>query len=72
MGSGLYDPQNPHASQRDYDDKRFTVDHFHTKLFQLTEGFQTATGVRMAQVRHSRMKRFLDELMQEVGAPQTF
>ncbi len=70
MGSGLYDPEDPHASNRDYDDKRFTVDHFHTKLFQLTDSFQTETGARLAQIRHARMKRFLDELMQEVGAPK--
>lgn len=70
MGGGLYDPQDPHASNRDYDDKRFAVDHFHTKLFHLADGFQTATGARLAQVRHVRMKRFLNELMQEVGAPQ--
>lgn len=72
MGSGLYDPQDPHASNRDYDDKRFTVDHFHTKLFQLAEGFQTATGAGLAKVRHARMKRFLDELMQEFGARQNY
>lgn len=70
MGGGLYDPQDPHASHRDYDDKRFAVDHFHTKLFQLADDFQTVTGAGLAQVRHARMKRFLDELMQEVGAPQ--
>ncbi|MCI8211907.1 phosphohydrolase [Pseudomonas sp. S25] len=71
MGGELYDPQDPHASHRDYDDKRFAVDHFHTKLFKLSDGFQTATGARLAQVRHARMKRFLDELMQEVAAPPT-
>lgn len=66
MSGGLYDPHDPHASHRDYDDKRFAVDHFHTKLFHLAEGFQTATGARLAQKRHERMKRYLDELMQEV------
>lgn len=68
MGGGLYDPQDPQATNRDYDDKRFAVDHFYTKLFRLADGFQTKTGTRLAQVRHTRMKRFLDELMQEVGA----
>lgn len=70
MGGELYDPQDPHASNRDYDDKRFAVDHFHTKLFHLADGFQTSTGARLAQVRHERMKRFLNELMQEVDTPQ--
>lgn len=72
MGGGLYDPQDPHAADRDYDDKRFAVDHFHTKLFKLADGFQTSTGARLAQVRHTRMRRFLDELMEEVGASQPF
>ncbi|KFE53755.1 HD domain-containing protein [Pseudomonas syringae] len=70
MGGGLYDPQDPLAANRNYDDKRFAVDHFHTKLFQLADGFQTKTGARLAQVRRTRMERFLDELMQEVGAAQ--
>ncbi|MDU8362574.1 hypothetical protein [Pseudomonas syringae group sp. J309-1] len=52
MGSGLYDPQNPHASHRDYDDK--------------------LSPWIISTLSFSRMKRFLDELMQEVGAPQTF
>ena len=69
MGGGLYDPQDPHATHRDYDDKRFAADHFHTKLFKLADGFQTATGARLAKARHASMKRFLDELMEEVGAP---
>lgn len=68
MGGGLYDPQDPHATDRDYDDKRFAVDHFHTKLFKLAQGFQTRAGARLAQARHERMKRFLDELLEEVGA----
>lgn len=69
MGGGLYDPQDPHATHRDYDDKRFAVDHFHTKLFKLVDGFQTETGGYLAKARHDSMKRFLDELMDEVGAP---
>ncbi|WP_439852086.1 HD domain-containing protein [Pseudomonas syringae] len=70
MGSLLYDPIDPHASQRPYDDKHFTVDHFHTKLLHLADGFKTHTGEQMAKVRHTRLKRFLDELMEEIGAPQ--
>lgn len=67
--SSLYDPQDPGASHRPYDDKRFAVDHFHTKLLHLAEGFQTATGARIAGVRHERLQRFLTELMEEVEMP---
>lgn len=69
MGSSLYDPLDPHASHRPYDDKRFAVDHFHTKLLHLAEGFQTATGARIAETRHERCKRFLHELTEEIGIP---
>jgi uncharacterized protein len=68
MGSHLYDPADPQAQQRDLDDKRFAVDHFTTKIFTLAQGFQTATGRHMAQVRHARAERFLIEFMEEIGA----
>ncbi len=68
MGSHLYDPADPQAQQRGLDDKRFAVDHFTTKIFTLAQGFQTATGRQMAQVRHARAERFLREFMEEIGA----
>lgn len=68
MGSHLYDPADPQAQERDLDDKRFAVDHFTTKIFTLAQGFQTATGRHMAQVRHARAERFLTEFMEEIGA----
>lgn len=66
MRSALYDAADPLAQQRQYDDKRFTLDHFETKLFKLQEGFQTATGRKMATLRTERMRRFLSELLEEV------
>ncbi|MCF5164406.1 HD domain-containing protein [Pseudomonas congelans] len=70
LGKALYDPNDPYASQRPYDDMNFAVDHFHTKLLHLAEGFQTDTGALLAKIRHHRLKRFLDELMEEVAPPQ--
>lgn len=67
MGSHLYDPTDPQAQHRALDDKRFAADHFRTKLLTLAEGFQTATGRHMAQVRHERAERFLREFMEEAG-----
>lgn len=66
MGRALYDPADPHATQRPLDDSRFTLDHFHTKLLKLSEGFQTATGARLAGIRHARLQRFLDEFSDEI------
>ncbi|MCD9570416.1 HD domain-containing protein [Pseudomonas protegens] len=69
MGSALYDMTNPTASGRPYQDKRFTIEHFHTKLLSLASGFQTVEGARLAAVRHARLKDFLDGFMEEIGAP---
>ncbi|WP_321966010.1 HD domain-containing protein [Burkholderia cepacia] len=66
MGSALYDPADPHASERELDDTRFAIDHFRTKLLRLSTGFQTATGTRMAIVRRDRLQRFLDEFADEI------
>jgi uncharacterized protein len=68
MGNALYDPGDPRAQARDYDDSRFTLDHFSTKLLHLAQGFQTPTGSQLAEVRHQRLQRFMDELLEEIGA----
>lgn len=67
MGSALYDPQDPQAKHRDYDDKRFCLDHFQTKLLHLAGGFQTVAGQRLAQIRHQRLKGFMEQFMEEIG-----
>ncbi|WP_223519014.1 HD domain-containing protein [Pseudomonas sp. GL-B-19] len=67
MGSALYDPQDPEAKYRDYDDTRFCLDHFQTKLLHLADGFQTATGRRLAQLRHERLKGFMEQFKEEIG-----
>ncbi|ASL45777.1 hypothetical protein bAD24_III00175 [Burkholderia sp. AD24] len=66
MGRALYDPADPHAAHRPLDDTRYTLDHFHTKLLKLASGFQTATGIRLAGIRHARLQRFLDEFSDEI------
>lgn len=65
LGHALYDPLDPMAGERPLDD-RFAADHFQTKLLKLAAGFQTATGAVLAGMRQARLKRFLDEFMQEV------
>ncbi|WP_154666980.1 HD domain-containing protein [Chania multitudinisentens] len=66
MRSALYDAADPLAQRRQYDDKRFTLDHFETKLFKLQDKFQTSTGRTLAAQRTARMQRFLNELQEEV------
>ncbi|UWF47743.1 HD domain-containing protein [Pseudomonas sp. N3-W] len=67
MGSALYDPHDPQARERDYDDTRFCLDHFQTKLLHLADGFQTRTGQRLARVRHERLKGFMEQFKEEIG-----
>lgn len=67
MGSALYDPFDPEAKARDYDDKRFCLDHFQTKLLHLADGFQTPTGQHLAQLRHQRLKGFMELFKEEIG-----
>ncbi|POA43502.1 phosphohydrolase [Pseudomonas sp. MPR-ANC1] len=67
MGSALYDPVDPEANLRDYDDKRFCLDHFQTKLLHLADGFQTVAGQRLAQERHQRLKGFMEQFKEEIG-----
>jgi uncharacterized protein len=66
LGSGLYDPFDPLATERPLDDKRFAIDHFETKLFKLADGFQTATGRRLAMERHERLKTVLAMFIDEI------
>lgn len=66
MGSGLYDPDDPTAAQRPLDDRAFALDHFKAKLLGLSQGFQTATGSGLAQQRHDRLERFLDDFLSEI------
>ncbi|PHM46266.1 phosphohydrolase [Xenorhabdus mauleonii] len=66
MGSSLYDVHDPLATQREYDDKSYVIDHFYTKLFKLESGFKTVSGKELARKRVERMKQFLDDFLDEV------
>jgi uncharacterized protein len=66
MGSALYDPLDPHASERPLDDRRYALDHFRAKLLKLASGFRTVTGARLARLRHERLQRFLAEFADEI------
>jgi uncharacterized protein len=70
MGSAMYDFTNPTALDRGYQDKRFAIEHFHTKLLKLASGFQTEEGARIAAKRHQRLEHFLKAFMEEIAAPE--
>jgi uncharacterized protein len=66
LGSGLYDPFDPAAEDRPFDDKRYAIDHFQTKLFKLADGFQTRTGRELAAARDRSLREFLAAFMDEI------
>jgi len=67
MNSGLHDVADPRADMRELDDKRFAIDHFPIKLFKLADGFQTATGRRLAAERHDRLVAFYNDFLEEIA-----
>jgi uncharacterized protein len=66
LNTHLYDAGDPSAEERPLNDSRFALDHFMTKLFKLCDGFKTATGRKLASERHERLKRFYDDLLEEI------
>lgn len=67
LRSGLYSPEDPAATNRPLDDKRFALDHFKAKLFQVVDGFLTPAGQAMAAERAQLMRGFVDALLGEIG-----
>ena len=63
----LLAPDDPFCDERTPDDGLYTIDHFYTKLLKLPGTMQTAAGRAEAQRRADRMRRWLDELRDEVG-----
>ena len=68
MGTSLFDPEDPWATNRPLDDHRFTLDHFFTKLLRLPETMQTPGGRVEANVRVKFMVAYLKQLGGEIGA----
>lgn len=66
MGSSLYDPDDPTATNRKLDDRRFALDHFDAKLFKLGGNFQTETGGALAEARTRTMRDFVQTLLIEI------
>jgi uncharacterized protein len=66
MGSVYYDLGDPFASQRELDDKKFTIDHLYVKLFGLAKKMNTEPGLVEAAERVKFMESFVQQLGQEV------
>ena len=67
MGAGLWHPGDPWAEGRPLDDRKWSLDHFRTKLLKLEDGMNTAAGRRLAGARTRVLRDFLAALEAELG-----
>jgi uncharacterized protein len=67
LGSALYHADDPAAAQRPLDDRAYALDHFRAKLLKLADGFQTATGARLAAERTGVLAAFVAGFEAEIG-----
>ncbi|GAC1379943.1 MAG: HD domain-containing protein [Ktedonobacteraceae bacterium] len=61
-----YHPEDPFAEQHTPNDRLYMLDHFFTKLLQLSSTMTTDTGRALAQQRTAFMQMYLDELKKEL------
>jgi uncharacterized protein len=67
--AAFFDDADPWAEHRPLDDKRFSIDHFFTKLLRLPATFRTEIGRREAERRAAFMRQLLDQLATELEHP---
>lgn len=68
LGQALYDFADPRAERRELDDRRFTIDHFLSRLLFVADGLMTPTGRKLAAERHTRLKGFVEDFLAEANA----
>ncbi|GLR05694.1 phosphohydrolase [Vibrio hyugaensis] len=64
--AALYNEQDMFAEHRELEDKRFTIDHFQTKLFKIVETMNTRAAYEEGLKRKAFMQSYLEQLRQEV------
>jgi len=67
FGAHFFDADDPWATNRPLDDKRFSIDHFFTKLLKLPATFHTLAGRAEADRRVAIMNAMLTALGEELG-----
>ena len=66
MDCTLYHENDPFCDNRKPEDRKWTVDHFYSKLLKLNSGFHTQAAKQEAQRRHDYMLKFLKQLESEI------
>lgn len=67
MDCTLYHENDPFCHNREPQDRKWTVDHFYSKLLKLNSGFHTQAAKNEAQRRHDYMLDFLKQLESEIS-----
>lgn len=63
----LCNPQDPFCKNREPDDRMWNLDHFYKKLLKLESGMHTSTAKRIARRRAEVLRRYLQDLEEEIG-----
>lgn len=63
----FYDPLDPFGKNREFDDRKYTLDHFFVKLFRVGETLQTQAGREEGAARIQMMKEYLEQLEKEIS-----
>jgi uncharacterized protein len=68
LGRELYHPDDPFCRSREPDDNKWNLDHFYKKLLKLESGMHTRSAKRLAAGRTTVLRRYLQDLEDEIGA----
>ena len=66
MQRAMFDPVDPLAKHRPFDDLAFALDHFFVKLYRVADSMQTQAGRTMAQARRRLLERYVHDLLEEL------
>jgi uncharacterized protein len=67
LGRELYHPLDPFCRAREPDDTKWNLDHFYKKLLKLESGMHTKMGKKLAAARTAVLRRYLQDLEEEIG-----
>ncbi len=67
MKRDLFHPEDPLAESRTLDDREYALDHFYVKLLKLPSMMKTEGGKELANRRVEVLKRYVDDLLEELA-----
>lgn len=66
MGRALHDIDDPAATNRELDARRFGLDLFGARLFKVKERLATASARRLAEGREKFLREYFDQFLREI------